>query len=375
MPGGRLTNRPSARAGFSRTVLEWYRRHHRRLPWRATRDPYGIWISEIMLQQTTVSAVIPHYEKWMEIFPDVRSLARSSAQKVLKAWQGLGYYQRARNLHQTARIVVRDFGGRFPSDHESLSVLPGFGPYTTAAVLSLAFDLPYPVLDANVRRTAMRILAIEDESGRRAEKTVMAFLEDVLPQDNPGLFNQAMMELGSLVCRPTSPFCLLCPVADHCLAFDRGIQETIPPPEKRSWQRIDTVVAVIRDGDKILIQKRPAKGLFAGLWEFPGGKREKGETLERALARELREELGVNLLEARFLLKVSHSYTQFQATLHAYEVWLENQPRLRRDRHRWLTPGRLGHYPFHSGSAKIVRYLEKLEPETAKSGKPRGRQL
>ena len=345
--------------GFSRKLLDWYRYHHRKLPWRETRHPYRIWVSEIMLQQTTVAAVIPYYEKWLKTFPDVRSLARAPLRKVLKAWQGLGYYRRAMNLHKAARIIVGQFGGELPRDEETLRTLPGFGPYTTAAVLSLAFDRPCPVLDANVRRVAMRLLALENAAGSRAEKAIMDFLNDCLPKDHPGLFNQAMMELGALVCRPAGPLCLLCPVVGFCRAFDRGIQEIIPPSKKQSFQKVETVVAIIRDDGRYLIQQRPAQGLFAGLWEFPGGKKEWGETLEEALRREVREELGAEVQEAKFLFKVRHAYTRFLVTLYAYEVSLKGCLQLRKGRHRRVTINRLKQYPFHSGSAKIIQFLEK----------------
>jgi len=314
-----------------------------------------------MLQQTTVAAVIPYYEKWLKIFPDIQSLSRAPLRKVLKAWEGLGYYQRAVNLHLAAQTIVKRFRGEIPRDYETLRNLPGFGPYTTAAVLSLAFDRPFPVLDANVRRVAMRLLALKDKPGSQAEKAVLSFLNGSLPKDRPGRFNQAMMELGALICRPSGPSCLICPLVDICRAFDLGIQEIIPPPKKQSLQAIETVVAVIRDGVRYLIQKRPDRGLFAGLWEFPGGKKEKGESLEEALHREVREELGEEIREAKILLKVRHTYTQFLATLSAYEVALNRNPHLHKSRQRLVAISRLKHYPFHSGSAKIVQFLEKRD--------------
>lgn len=314
-----------------------------------------------MLQQTTVGAVIPYYEKWLKRFPDVRSLSRAPLQKILKAWQGLGYYQRARNLHRAAKILVQEKGGKFPDSYEGLRALPGFGVYTTAAVLSIAFDRPYPVIDANVRRVLMRIYGIRGEADAEHDKILRERLMPHLPKKRAGTFNQALMELGALVCKPRNPFCLLCPVQTFCLAFERGEQEVIPRPKKRTYHKIEAVVAIIRRDGMILLQKRPPTGLLAGLWEFPGGKKKAGESLRAALAREIREELGADLGQARYLMKVRHSYTQFDVTLHAYEATLKGEPKLKRNSHRWVGPRSLQKYPFPSGSAKIVNALQEKQ--------------
>ncbi len=344
---------------FSRAMLLWFEAHRRSLPWRKTRDPYKIWISEVMLQQTTVNAVLPYYERWLKLFPDSRSLARASLQKVLKAWQGLGYYQRARNLHRAAKILVNRWGGRLPDHFEDLRALPGFGPYTTAAVLSIAFNRPYPLIDANVRRVLMRIFGIRGQAGTGHDKMLLGRLMPGFPKKDPGLFNQALMELGALICKPRNPLCLLCPAQKICLAFGRGQQEVIPRPKKRTSHKIEAVVAIIRKGSKVLLQKRPPTGLLAGLWEFPGGKKKARESLKTALSRELREELGARIGQARFMMKVRHSYTQFDVALHAYECTLEGEPRLKKDSHRWVGLASLQKYPFPSGSAKIVQALQQ----------------
>jgi len=352
----------SSKAGhgfhFSRAILLWFHAHKRSLPWRKTRDPYKIWVSEIMLQQTTVGAVIPYYEKWLKRFPDVRSLSRAPLQKILKAWQGLGYYQRARNLHRAAKILVQEKGGKFPDRYEELRVLPGFGAYTTAAVLSIAFDRPYPVIDANVRRLLMRIYGIRGEADAERDKILLNRLIPHFPKQNAGTFNQALMELGALICKPRNPICLLCPVQTSCLAFERGEQEVIPRPKRRTYHKIEAVVAIIRKDGKVLLQKRPPTGLLAGLWEFPGGKKKPGESLKAALAREIREELGVALGKARYLMRVRHSYTQFDVTLHAFEGTLQGEPKLKKNSHRWVGLRSLQSYPFPSGSAKIVKALQ-----------------
>jgi A/G-specific adenine glycosylase len=348
-------------AFFNKKLLRWYNAHHRELPWRNSRDPYKIWVSEVMLQQTTVKTVLPYYRKWIELFPDVTSLSRARPQKVLKAWQGLGYYQRAKSLLRASRIIIDKHQGQIPKNYQDLRKLPGLGPYTAAAVLSLAFGQPYPVLDANARRVLMRIIRLRGEVSSKNDRTLLQFLKPFFPKKNPGLFNQALMELGALVCRPKNPLCLLCPLCQSCVAFKKGEQEIIPSPKKRSYQRVDAVVAVIGKDGKYLIQKRPPSGLMADLWEFPGGKRKPGETLRGALRREVREELSAEVKEEKFILKVEHAYTQFLVSLHVYQCRLKNKPLLRKGRHLWVALRGLKNYPFPSGSAKIVKFLEDKE--------------
>ena len=344
---------------FRKKLLRWYRTHRRNLPWRQTEDSYKIWISEIMLQQTTVAAVIPYYERWMRLFPDIETLSQASLQKILKAWEGLGYYQRAKNLHKAAQIVCKEYQGHIPSDYGRLIRLPGLGPYTTSALLSFAHNLPYSVVEANVRRVLMRLIRFKGQPPE--DDFFSSLLKPLIPLKNPGQFNQAMMELGALVCKPRHPLCLLCPVTEFCQAYETGEQEIIPPPKKRSTQKIEAVIAIVRRDRRYLIQKRPSRGLLADLWEFPGGKRKPSESCLHALRREIYEELGVKVIESKFLTKVRHAYTQYQVTLYAYECRLEAVPRLEKGRHRWLTLRGLRRFPFPSGSAKIVRFLEAME--------------
>jgi A/G-specific adenine glycosylase len=316
-----------------------------------------------MLQQTTVAAVIPYYERWLRLFPDVAVLARAPLQKVLKAWEGLGYYERARRLHRAARIVCRDWAGSLPQAESDLRRIPGFGPYIAAAVLSLAFGQPVAVLDANVRRVISRLKRITGGAGARSDRVLRGYLDELLDRDRAAAFNQAVMELGALVCRPRRPLCPRCPVRRYCLAFRAGEQESIPRPKKRPAAKIETVVAVIEENGRFLIQRRPPSGLMAGLWEFPGGKREKGESLEGALRRELGEELGASVETARLLLKVRHAYTRFQVTLYAYETILKNVPALDRRTHRWVSRRGLDGYPFPSGNARIIGFLKSRKSD------------
>ena len=351
---------------FSRKLTLWYRAHHRKLPWREGADPYLIWVSEIMLQQTTVRAAIPYFERWARLFPDVGTLARAPLQKVLRAWQGLGYYQRARNLHRSARILVRDHACRIPNDEKTLGNLPGFGPYTTAAVLSLAYGRPLPLVDANVRRVLMRIMNIRGVASARHDKMIRVYLGGVFPAREPGLFNQAMMELGALVCRSRNPQCLLCPVQDACRALQEGTQEVIPRPGKRTTKKVAAAVAVIEDRERFLIQKRPPSGLLAGLWEFPGGKIKRGESPEAALRREVREELGARAGHIRFLATVKHAYTRYDVTLHVFLCRLEGPGFVMSPDRRWVSLRSIRRYPLPSGSVKIVDFLAARKTKAIK---------
>jgi A/G-specific adenine glycosylase len=310
-----------------------------------------------MLQQTTVTAVLPYFERWSAVFPDLRSLAKAPLRRVLREWQGLGYYQRARNLHRAAAVVLREYGGRVPDDEATLRTLPGFGPYTTAAVLSLAYGRPLPVIDANVRRVLMRVLGLEGPAGPRVDRTLLAFLAKVFPAAKPGDFNQALMELGALLCRSRNPQCLHCPVRFACRAAREGTQEIIPRPRSLKLEEIEAVVAIIARDGRYLIQQRADKGLLAGLWEFPGGKVEPGESLTAALKREVREEVGVEVHILRRLATVPHAYTRFRVNLHPFVCALRDpvfEPGLRR---RWVTLAAIGRYPLPSGSVRIVDIL------------------
>lgn len=346
------------KTSFSGTLTRWYAKNARRLPWRETRDPYKIWVSEIMLQQTTVNAVIPYYQKWLTIFPTVGDLSKAPIEKVLKVWQGLGYYQRAKNLHTAAQIICAQYKRQLPKNPQELRKLPGFGPYTTGAVASIAFDLPCTIIDANVRRVVMRLLALDGYADTSQDQRIEKFLQKAIPRKNAGTFNQALMELGALICRNREPLCLLCPVKAHCAAYQKGIQEIIPKSQKRVIQDLDVAIGILQRGNKYLIQKRPSKGLLADLWEFPGGKIEKGETPQEALTRELKEELDIDITSSRHLMNVRHFYTQFRVNLHVFHCQSKSYPQAHSLR-KWLPINALVEYPMPSGSAKIVARLQK----------------
>jgi len=311
-----------------------------------------------MLQQTTVTAVIPYYSRWIKAFPNVESVAAAPLQKILRLWQGLGYYARAKNIYKAAKLIYRTFSGKIPDSPEGLSKLPGFGPYTTGAVLSIAFGKRIPIIDANVRRVMMRYLALRGFADTRHDKTISRFLEKVFPQNDASSFNQALMELGALVCRSRAPLCLSCPMKKSCLAYQKGIQEIIPKPKKVFTRDVHAVVAIIKNDGKFFIQKRDSTGLFADLWEFPGGKIEKGESEKSALKREVKEELGVGVLSARYFTRVQHYYTEFKAHLSVYACDVTPLPETDAT-HRWVSRNDLQKFPMPSGSAKIVESLRK----------------
>ncbi len=339
--------------------MSWYSLNKRDLPWRRTKDAYRIWVSEIMLQQTTVNTVIPYYERWLKAFPTVHELGKAPLAKVLKLWQGLGYYNRARNMHQAARRIIDEHQGRLPQDPVRIRSLPGFGPYTTGSVLSIAYDLPMTIIDANVRRVAMRLMALEGPADTGQDAGIEVFLLKVLPKKKVGDFNQALMELGALICRPKEPICLSCPVQKYCKAYRLGRQEIIPKPRVKIIKDIHAVIAVIEKNGKYFIQQRPSRGLLADLWEFPGGKIEAGEAKTKALARELKEELGVGLLACKHLFDVKHFYTQFRVNLSVFACSIDGALKTGA-RHRWVILKDFAKYPMPSGTAKIVQNLHNL---------------
>ncbi len=348
-------------------LLAWWDAGHADLPWRRTRDPYAVWVAEIMLQQTQITTVIPYYERWMARFPTVEEVAAALLDDVLKQWEGLGYYTRARNLHAAARVVVREYGGVLPRDVSGLLKLPGIGRYTAGAIASIAFDTRAPILDGNVIRVLSRVYDVEEDVTLPATRAhLWRLAETVLPDERPGDFNQALMEVGQQICLPQNPRCLICPLHSLCLARQRGTQPDRPvrPPRKHT-PHYDVVAAVIwedgapsREG-RFLIARRPLDGLLGGLWEFPGGKVEPGETRSEALRREIREELALEIEPGDFLTEVAHAYTHFRITLHAFHAAYKGgeAQHLGVADHAWVTFDRLESYPFAVTDRIIIAAL------------------
>ena len=303
-------------------LLGWYDQVKRPMLWRETRDPYRIWISEIMLQQTRVDQATPFFIRFMERFPTIEHLANADQHDVLMCWEGLGYYSRARNMHETAQIIVRDLSGIFPSEHKTLLSLKGIGPYTAAAILSIAFDKPYAVVDGNVIRVVTRFLGITDDVTKAGtQKQIQAYVDESISHTRPGDFNQAMMELGATVCLPSNPKCDVCALNESCVANKTLQTQTIPyKPTKQKAPHYQIVVGIIEDRatNKILISKRNNDAMLGGLWEFPGGKIEQHESFEEALVREIKEEFSSTIKVNDFIMTVKHQYQGFHLTMHAF---------------------------------------------------------
>jgi A/G-specific adenine glycosylase len=344
---------------FSKRILDWYAEHARRLPWRGLQNPYAIWVSEVMLQQTRVETVIPYFLRWMQRYPDVRSLAEASLQEVLATWEGLGYYGRARNLHRAAQEVVDKYGGQLPDEAPQLRKMPGIGRYTAAAIASIAFGKDEPTLDGNIRRVLARYFNVsEDARSTRGVKQLWNLAAEHLPEGRAGAYNQALMDLGASLCTAKHPDCSACPLEDSCQAKALGIQEQRPVfiPKPAIPHHVVTA-AVIRREDRVLITCRPPKGLLGGLWEFPGGKQQEGEDLRSCLQREIREELGVEVGVGVQLGEYKHAYTHFRVTLHAFQCCiLRGELRLIQAADmRWVTINELTEYPM----GKIDRQISK----------------
>ena len=354
-------------------LASWHDQQQRSLPWRSApagqRDPYAVWVSEIMAQQTRVETVVDYFNRWMKRFPTIEALAAADQQEVLKAWEGLGYYARARNLHRAAQIVVSEYGGVLPSERNTLRQLPGIGDYTVGAILSLAHNHPEPILDGNVKRVLSRLADIDQPIDQPATLRTLwhmarAMVEAAQP-GKAGSVNEAFMELGALICVPANPRCLLCPVNTHCQAAAHGTQGQRPVTSpKRQTPHYDVTAGVIWQGEigasRVLIAQRPQEGMLGGLWEFPGGKLEPEDAdLAACLRREISEELGIEIEVGAQVATVSHAYTHFRITLHAFHAQhTSGEPQaLGCAAWRWVTLDELDAYPFPVTDQKIIQAL------------------
>ena len=300
-------------------LLTWYDRNKRDLPWRGTRDPYKVWVSEIMLQQTRVAAVLPYYRRWMEVLPDVEALAAVEEERLMRLWQGLGYYSRARNLQKAAQVVMAKHGGRFPDTYEALIELPGVGDYTAGAVASIAFGRPVPAVDGNVLRVAARVADIRDNiMDTKVRKAFRAWMEAAMPPGRPGEYNQALMDLGATVCLPNGrPDCDRCPLSELCEAHRLGTEEQLPVRAKKAARRSEemTVYLLVEDG-AVALRKRPKAGLLAGLWEFP----HVPGTLGEAEAAAPVEEWGLTPMDWRKKIAARHIFTHVEWHMTGYQL-------------------------------------------------------
>jgi len=359
---------------FVESLLDWYEKNARELPWRSTLSPYRTWVSEIMLQQTQVDTVIPYYERWIARFPDVRSLAAADEQEVLTLWEGLGYYSRARNLHRAAKRVMVEFGGQLPESPEALQELPGIGPYSAAAIASIAFDQDIAAVDGNIWRVFSRLFDIQEPvRSAEGEKKIWELSEANLPLGRAGDYNQALMDLGATICTPKSPDCDHCPLAQDCQARALGVQEDRPVklPRKKVPQLTVTAAVIRRDG-RVLLAQRPPDGLLGGLWEFPGGTLEESDPdLRTCLQREIWEELGVRLRVGAPFGKYKHAYTHFKISLYAFlcELPPNEEPQvLECDDLVWVRLEELSNYPMGKVDRRIASRLEREGWDDALSG-------
>jgi A/G-specific adenine glycosylase len=343
-----------------RRLLAWFDRHRRDLPWRRDRDPYRVWVSEVMLQQTTVAAVVPYFERFLAAFPTVTALAAADEQDVLRLWEGLGYYRRARHLHRAAKRLVAEHGGALPDDPAVWRGLPGVGRYILGAVLSQAFDRRLPVVEANTVRVLCRLFGqAGDPKSGPVQQWLWSRAEELLPRARVGDFNQAMMELGALVCTPANPKCSACPAADDCAARAAGLQDQIPrksPPPPVTEVR--EVAVVVRRGPKVLIAQRPPDaGRWQNMWEFPRGELVSEETYDKAAARLLGPLTGIEAELGSELLTVRHGVTRFRITLVALEAAYRRgrfaSPFYARG--AWLRPAELSAYPVSTPQRQLAR--------------------
>ncbi len=354
--------KPEIKLRINNELISWYQANARDLPWRRTADPYAIWVSEIMLQQTRVETVITYYKNWLSELPTLHALVLADQDQVLKLWEGLGYYRRALNLHKAAKLVEEIFDGNVPEDAKSLESLPGIGRYTAGAISSIAFGHHAPILDGNIRRVFSRLFNISTPlKSSDTENKLWRIAKELLPENKPGEFNQALMELGALLCLPKNPACDRCPLKVDCLAFQYHLQDKRPVrKQKTSQPHLQVTAAVIEKDDRVLLGKRPPEGLLGGMWEFPGGKQENNETLSETLKREIKEELDADIQVGELLGTYHHAYTHYKVTLHAYQCHLvsEDLQMLYHTDLAWVPPGSMQSYPMGKLDRIIAKQLQ-----------------
>lgn len=357
-------------------LLEWFESNRRDLPWRGTRSVWKIWVAEVMLQQTRTDTVKEYYGRFLDRFPTVGRLAEADLEEVLKLWEGMGYYARARNLWRAASVVMTEHGGRIPEDPAAFGKLPGVGDYIAAAVMSIACGHPLPVVDGNVLRVYGRYAALNDDiTEPTTRRKIRDRLGRVIPADRPGDFNQAMMETGAVICLPRNPKCPECPLRTGCRALRTGRVNSFPFKSRRPASPLyEVAVAVIVKGKRFFIQKRPDAGHLGGLWEFPGGKLEPGESPECGVVRECREEIAADLEIVGELARVRHAYTHFRIDLHVFVCRLRSGGVRPRQPHRWIEASGIDRYPFpaadHRFFPRLRDYMRSPRPgETEEKGR------
>lgn len=362
------------RAKIVQPLLQWFRSTHRDLPWRRTYNPYHVWISEIMLQQTQMDRGVTYFLRWIKRFPDVQAVATAEEQEILKYWEGLGYYARARNLHKASKMITRDFGGEVPCGYTQLLTLPGIGPYTAAAIASVAGNYDIPVIDANVTRVYARLFNIgEPVKERQVQKYIVTLAEHLLPKSQARAYNQALMDLGGLVCTPKNPRCSDCPIAESCRALHNGTVRIRPMVgKKRDIITQHKVAGLIQWKDKIFIQQRKADDVWGGLWEFPGGEISEGEgdregDASLVIAETISADIGLSVALVKPITKIIHHYTHHKIILHCFLCTLGGdrvEPVLHSaESFRWVLSKDLEKFAFPAGPRKLLEYIRSNQPE------------
>lgn len=346
---------------FRRRLLAWYAHHKRDLPWRKSQDPYRVWVSEVMLQQTTVAAVKPYFERFLKQFPTVEKLAAADETQVLRLWEGLGYYRRARGLHAAAKQVVAVHGGNFPRDVTTLQTLPGIGRYTAGAIASIAYNQRAPILEANTIRLFARLLAYPDDPTKSAgQKLLWGTAEEILPRANVAEFNQALMELGSLVCTPVNPCCDECPVVQHCEAFQAGLQNDIPKAAaKQKFTDLREAAVVIKKNSQVLVRQCGANERWAGLWDFPRFEiTSEGPLFVREeLIAKVREQTGITIEPGNLLTTIKHGVTRYRITLDCYAAKFKSGRLTTTSNLRWIPPTELKELPLSTTGRKLANLI------------------
>ncbi|OIK14673.1 A/G-specific adenine glycosylase [Bacillus sp. MUM 116] len=351
---------------FQDDLITWFKNEQRDLPWRKDQDPYKVWVSEIMLQQTRVDTVIPYFLRFIEWFPTIEDLAEANGDKVLKAWEGLGYYSRVRNLHSAVKEVKEKYNGVVPSSPKEISNLKGVGPYTAGAILSIAYGIPEPAVDGNVMRVLSRILSIwEDIAKPSSRKVFEQAVRELISHEDPSAFNQALMELGALICTPTSPSCLLCPVREHCHAFDEGVQNVLPIKTQKNKQREVQLAAVVLSNEKgdLLIHKRPETGLLANLWEFPNLEINHPIQNNRdEIARLFEKDLKLNVAMDRMIGQVEHVFSHLIWNIKVYTGKISSDF-IENTEWKFVSLDDTENYAFPVFTLKIIKLYKDYEKE------------
>lgn len=358
---------------FLDNLLSWFKATKRDLPWRKSYDPYHVWISEIMLQQTQMDRGVRYFKRWVKRFPEVRDVAYASEEEILKYWEGLGYYARARNLHKAAKEIVEKYSSVVPADYNVLLTLPGVGPYTAAAVASIAGNQDVAVVDANVNRIFARLLDIEKPvKSSSIQQRIKSVAQHLLPQGRARVFNQALMDFGGLVCTPKNPSCSSCPLQSICIAFKNStvsVRPVLKPPPQAVY--VVRYVAIIVNEGRIYMQKRAEASVWGGLWEFPGGEMvltDGKSPMDLDLVTLVKKDAGLLIRIDQPLVTVSHQYTHHKITAHAYFCTMvgpeKTVPRLTRcSDYRWMTPTEMDGSACPSGVRKIIEHLKSTSPK------------